>query len=417
MAVRAAATKAQAPYSRVRGRLKGHEPTGTRGGANSNLSAEQETLVVNYIEVLDGIGLNPSTEMVKQAANHLLRIEFDALDLSQFQRSAHKAVKVVAEPKKVDPHWFGRFLKRHPQTMKRWEKILARRKESHREAIKAHFDRVGAWVKELHIKERDIWDFDETGWHIGVRNKQEVVCLQGRHGREISSRSYPDNRERLTEINSISAGGRHVPPMFIVEGELALYDWSTLVNDKESGLLTLDCPENARWCQNDSGHMDEDVMLVFLRHFDAYSQPEKPGDWRMLLTDGQSARITYEVISFALENHIQLIQFPSHNTQLLQPLDVGCFQPLKQYGSQAISKNMLSGSAKFNKMDYFRAIRNVHKKTFEPETIVSAFQKAGLVPLDADKVLERLPEPEAEEDGIGLEQPTLSPPPTHSKDT
>ena len=97
MAVRAAATKAQAPYSRVRGRLKGHEPTGTRGGANSNLSAEQETLVVNYIEVLDGIGLNPSTEMVKQAANHLLRIEFDALDLSQFQRSAHKAVKVVAD--------------------------------------------------------------------------------------------------------------------------------------------------------------------------------------------------------------------------------------------------------------------------------------------------------------------------------
>ena len=177
--VRTAARMAGAPVDWVRCRLKGLKATGTRGGFTANLSIPQEAAIVEYIEVFDSIGLNPSVDMVKETANTILRKDFEAMGSNRLKWSRHKSVKLTAAAKRVDPHWFSRFLKWHPQLEKKWQKTLdkSRKKAHNKETIQNHFDRIKMKIVEWWIKNSNIWNFDETDWQIDIKKEQKIVYI------------------------------------------------------------------------------------------------------------------------------------------------------------------------------------------------------------------------------------------------
>ena len=49
----------------------------------------------------------------------------------------------------------------------------------------------------------------------------------------------------------------------------------------------------------------------------------------LLVFDGHSSHVTYNVIKKAREEQVHLLKLPPHTTDRLQPLDVVCFKPLK----------------------------------------------------------------------------------------
>jgi hypothetical protein len=81
---------------------------------------------------------------------------------------------------------------------------------------------------------------------------------------------------------------------------------------------------------------------------------------------------------------------PAHSSHILQPLDVGCFSPLKVlYGKQVEGKIRLSVNH-INKDEFLQLYHPAHAQAITEKNIRSGFTATGLVPFDPDRVLSTL---------------------------
>ena len=81
---------------------------------------------------------------------------------------------------------------------------------------------------------------------------------------------------------------------------------------------------------------------------------------------------------------------PPHSSHLLQPLDVGCFSPLKRAYSRKVESLIRNHINHITKLEFLPAFKTAFDRSFTPANIRSAFQGAGLVPLQPDAVLSKL---------------------------
>jgi hypothetical protein len=81
---------------------------------------------------------------------------------------------------------------------------------------------------------------------------------------------------------------------------------------------------------------------------------------------------------------------PPHSSHLLQPLDVGCFSPLKRAYSREIESLIRHQINHITKLEFLPAFKTAFNRSFTPANICSAFRGAGLVPLQPDAVLSKL---------------------------
>jgi hypothetical protein len=81
---------------------------------------------------------------------------------------------------------------------------------------------------------------------------------------------------------------------------------------------------------------------------------------------------------------------PSHSSHLLQPLDVGCFSPLKRAYSRQVESLMRHHINHITKLEFLPAFKAAFNQSFTSANICSAFRGAGLVPLQPDVVLSNL---------------------------
>jgi len=81
---------------------------------------------------------------------------------------------------------------------------------------------------------------------------------------------------------------------------------------------------------------------------------------------------------------------PPHSSHLLQPLDVGCFSPLKRaYGDQ-ISSLIRSRINHITKLEFLPAFYAAYQQSITKDNTCASFQGAGLVPHDPEAVLSKL---------------------------
>ena len=81
---------------------------------------------------------------------------------------------------------------------------------------------------------------------------------------------------------------------------------------------------------------------------------------------------------------------PSHSSHLLQPLDVGCFSPLKRAYSRQIKGLIRDHINHITKLEFLPAFYAAYKQSITKENICASFQGAGLVPHDPDRVIAKL---------------------------
>jgi hypothetical protein len=110
----------------------------------------------------------------------------------------------------------------------------------------------------------------------------------------------------------------------------------------------------------------------------------------LLVIDGHESHDSLEFQQYCKENKIITLCMPPHSSHLLQPLDVGCFSPLKKaYGRQAenLMRNRISHITKLKFLPCFIA---AFKDLITKSNIQGGFRGAGLVPLDAEAVISKL---------------------------
>ncbi|KAI1001427.1 hypothetical protein K3495_g6772 [Podosphaera aphanis] len=145
-------------YSLLYNRSRGIKPSSSRGGQNKKLSEPEDQALQDYLPLLHYVGIPANLLELEKAANRL-----------PFFKG--KGEKISA----------------------RWAKpMAAKRREAHlKQDMEHHFAEFARCVNKLGIQADDIYNFDETGFRIGVVAGEKVLMPEDSEAAYVFD---PDNR-------------------------------------------------------------------------------------------------------------------------------------------------------------------------------------------------------------------------------
>jgi DDE superfamily endonuclease len=195
---------------------------------------------------------------------------------------------------------------------------------------------------------------------MGVISTAKVVTGSERRSRPKAIQ--PGNREWVTVIQGVNAQGWTIPPNIIFKGEYHLSAW-----------YEEDLPGDWRISLSDKGWTTNEIGFEWIQHFDQHTKQRTIGVYRLLILDGHDSHESLQFQDFCKENNIITLCMPPQSSHLLQPLDVGCFAPLKRaYGRQIedLSRNYINHITKLEFLPAFKAAFNT---SFLKENIQGGF--------------------------------------------
>ena len=221
------------------------------------LSESKEDVIVQYVLHLHERGFPPRIAGVEDMANLLLD-----------KRDGGRVGKL----------WTSRFIARREELKTRLNRVydFQRTACEDPELIDAWFKLVGNMRAKYGIQDGDLYNFDETGFMLGViYGSSMVVTRADRQGRSKSIQ--PGNREWAIEC--VNSEGWCLPPFLVVQGANHLAHWYSQTNIP--GDWVIKTTSNG-WTDNDTG-------LEWIRHFHQHTKSRAKGAYRMLVLDGHES--------------------------------------------------------------------------------------------------------------------------------
>jgi hypothetical protein len=350
------------PYHRLLARSKGRGTLQSRPSGTYKLSDAQDHALYAYIERMYGFGVCVRLPMVVSCANYLL-----------FRAHDPTSSSAPLSPPKVDARWAKRWIQRNPDLFIRRQQTLSLvRAVAHDEAvIRRWFNGLAKLIHHHRIEPRNTWNFDETGFRIGVGKSQWVITFNPWDKLYLPT---PDDRTSVTIVECINAINAVLPPMIIIKAQIMMERFFE------------DLPDDYLLTTSDTGYVNDEICIEWARHFIKYSKPINASEKRLLLFDGFDSHCTKEFLEILEDHHVIPYRLPSHTSHFLQPLDVGCFQPYKHWHAEAVDAATRSGCINFNKTEFLAAIEAIRASTFKPATIQKGWKDSGLCPLNWRKI-------------------------------
>src|SRR5450432_3507787 len=202
---RAAAQAYDVPRTTLRRRVRNCPARRDTRPTNCKLTATEELTLVQWILSMDQRGLAPRPDSVRQMASLLLQKRSDSNSSSNSQ---------------VGQKWVYNFVRRHQALQTRYNRKYdyQRAKCEDPQIIRDWFRLVENTIAKYGILAEDIYNFDETGFQMGVISTAKVVSGAERSNRPVAIQ--PGNREWVTAIDCISLAGWSLPPVIIFEGKV-----------------------------------------------------------------------------------------------------------------------------------------------------------------------------------------------------
>jgi hypothetical protein len=349
------------PRSTLRGRLAGALPQGIANAQKRKLSPIEEQSLVQWILDLDRRGFPPQIIDVRRMADVLLR-----------NRGQNPP------PQPVGKNWVSRFVSNQLELQTKWNRKFHSQRARCEDPVK-----INAWFKLIHdtrvaygIPDEDVYNFDETGFMMGVAATSKVVTSSDTIGR--ATVVQPGNREWVTTIECINASGWRLPPFVILSGKLHQASWYK------------DLPDDWVVAVSDNGWTTDELGLEWLKHFNRHTESCTKGAYRLLILDGHGSHATPEFDQYCKDNKIITLCMPPHTSHLLQPLDVGCFAILKVTYGQQVSELARQGVFHIDKLDFLYIYIKIRSTVLSEQHIKAGFDATGLIPLCPDRVLSNL---------------------------
>ena len=349
----------QVSETTLRARMQGRTPAPEKRNARHNLTSSEEETIVRYIIDLDSRGFPPRIDGVEDMANLLL---------------------ATRHAKRVGKHWPYRFVQRRPELKTRFS-----RSYDFQRALCEDPKLIGDWFglvanmrAKYGIQDCDFYNFDETGFMMGIICGSMVVTRADRRGR--SKQLQPGNREWATAVECVASDGFCVPPFLIVQGVNHLASWYT------------ECDLPPHWVikTTPNGWTDNETAMEWIQHFDRHTKARQQGVHRMIVLDGHESHLSAQFEEFCRANNIITLCLPAHSSHLTQPLDVGCFSVLKRSYGRELEEFVKAHITHITKTDFFTAFKAAHFNAMTPQNIKAGFRGAGLVPYDPQVVISNL---------------------------
>ena len=332
------------------------------------LTLTEESVLVQRILDLDAQGFPARLSVVRETADLLL------------------ASRGIDPAPTVGVNWPSTFVKRCPKlrTVYTRKYDYQRKQCEDRKLIQDWFDLVQNTIAKYGIVEDDIYNFDETGFQMGVISTAKVVTgTEKRQGR--AKVVQPGNREWVTVTNSISATGWALPALVIFKAKQHQESWYKIAAG--AGI-----PRTWAIRTSEKGWTDDEIGFEWIQHFHNATATHTKGQYRLLIMDGHGSHHTARFEDFCKQNNIITLCMPPHSSHLLQPLDVVCFSLLKRaYGTRVESEARL-GINHITKTEFLPLYYAAHVQAMTEKNVKASFAAAGLVPYDPERVLTKLPQ-------------------------
>lgn len=336
------------------------------------LTSQEELAIIQYILDLDSRGFPPRPATVREMADLLLS-----------ERDAPP----------VGKNWTSTFIKRRTEIKTKFSRKYDYKRAQCEDPIVLGdwFRLVRNTITKYGIVEEDIYNFDEAGFLMGVIATAKVVT--GSESRNRPKTAQPGNREWVSIIQGINSCGWALPPFIIFKGQYHLSAWY-----EDSGL-----PQDWVITLSENGWTTNEIGFEWIQHFDKHTKGRTVGRYRLLVLDGHESHISVQFQQYCQENSIITLCMPPHSSHILQPLDVGCFSPLKALYGKQIENLVRVRIQHITKLEFLPAFKVAFNAAFIEQNIKSGFRATGLVPYNPENVLSHL--------DLRLKTPT--PPPTN----
>jgi hypothetical protein len=361
--LRAAARSYNISHTTLTRRHQGTPSRSDTASPNRKLTLTEETALVKWILDMDTRGMPPTQALVQEMAELLLR--------ERVQNASSPAPK-------LGQHWVQRFITRYPELKTQYNRKYdyQRAKCEDPEVIRAWFRLVQNTIAKYGVVDEDIYNFDETGFQMGVISTAKVVTAAEK---ARTDSIQPGNREWVTVIEGVQSTGFVLPPLVIFKGQFLQKSWYD------------NLPPNWRVGVSDNGWTTDAIGLYWLKeHFGPLTESRTIGKYRLLILDGHGSHATAEFDQYCFQHSIIVLCMPPHSSHLLQPLDVSCFSVLKRSYGLAVQEQIRAGINHIDKDDFLSLYSQARITTYTTSTIQSGFKATGLVPFEPDEVLSRL---------------------------
>jgi hypothetical protein len=361
--IRQAAKAYGVPESTLRTRLAGRRSRAETRPATCKLTEIEEELLEKRVCELIDKGFPPSLTYVREMADTIVTTRGDEV------------------PRKVGVNWASNFVNRTKSLRLRWSRAKDHKRQLAEDpvAVEAWFKLVLNTRNKWGVCDADIFNFDETGFQMGVIMNSKVVTRAERSS--APSLKQPGNTDWVTVVHGINSQGWYIPPLIILAGVNHLASWY-----KESSL-----PSDWRIAVSEKGWTDDELGYEWIQHFQEHTVRKTQGVYRLLILDGHGSHHSARFEQYCKENNIVTLCMPPHSSHILQPLDVACFGPLKKAYSREIEKKMRCGVNHITKEDFLTVYHDTHLAALKSSNICSGFEATGLVPYNPEEVLSLLP--------------------------
>jgi hypothetical protein len=339
--------------------------TPSRDDSHTNqkkLSKWEEEALLERILDLDARGFPLKLADVAEMANILIdedpRVERDHVGKHWVERFVKASPAIKAKISR--PYDYERAKCEDPRVIEEWFRVLECMKRDHG------------------ILDEDTYNFDETGFMMGRIQPGMVVTASDR--RNNPKKRQPGNREWVTLIQAINAKGDALPAYIIFACKTTHLNW----------FQNRDLPRNWKLDHSENGWTTNKNTLDWLKHFDEHTKARTVGLWRLLILDSHESHVSPQFDKYCKDSKILCYYLPPHSSHITQPLDVGCFSPLKKYYGDELSRLTRFGRVHITKHDFLEAFLPAFKRAFIEKNIKSAFRATGLVPWDPQRVISQL---------------------------
>jgi hypothetical protein len=331
------------------------------------LSDDEDEAIVSFVMWMQKSGLPASKSEIVDAVNTI--------------RSRRDA-----DAKPVGKMWYRRFRDDHPELdtsiLKAKEAARYAYEEAGVEETKQWFKRLDEVITRYGIGASEIWNADQAGIRVGIL-RERVQCLVVRTNKKAATEVYsPNDRETCTVIGTGNAAGETTPPWLIFKAFPTL-EWANIEGDLEM-----------RFAQSDTAFSNGDITLEWARDFNrkswdksaavqhhqldfkewfgcnehlkspfnaAASYDKPPGTeekaeedlvWRLLVIDGFSGHGSFAFREYCIKFNILVAFLLPDSTHMLQPMDLGVFQWLKNAHQKRLRDALRKGNLSFNRRDF-----------------------------------------------------------------
>lgn len=223
--------------------------------------------------------------------------------------------------------WIRSFLARNSLTLKKGGMMQLARKSvtSDPFVVYGFYDTLEKIIEDkgLTNKPESIFNMDESGFPTDPSKTKTIGTI----GQKTINITHGCNRENITVLATCCADGSSHPPLIVFKGKKLQSTWMPVDGE---GVIP-----GTQFAVSDSGWM---TTIVFEEYFKKFVEKVKDKGPILVLLDGHLSHTSLKTSKLAMDNNITILKLPPHCTDLLQPLDVSCFGPLKTYYDAKLSE-------------------------------------------------------------------------------